>query len=40
MWGTFDRRFLTSQQIITSVKCEAAAWMAAKARQLASLLSS
>jgi hypothetical protein len=37
---TFDRRFLTSQQSITSVKCEASAWMAAGARQLATLLPS
>jgi hypothetical protein len=37
---TFDLRFSTSQQIITLIKCEAAAWIAAGARQLATLLSS
>jgi hypothetical protein len=37
---TFDRRFSTSQQIITLIKCDATAWIAAGARQLATLLSS
>jgi hypothetical protein len=37
---TFDRRFSTSQQIITLIKFDAAAWIAAGARQLATLLSS
>jgi hypothetical protein len=38
--STFDRRFLTSQQIITLIKCDAAVWIAVGASQLATLLSS
>jgi hypothetical protein len=37
---TFDRRFSTSQQIITLIKCDMVAWIAAGPRQLATHLSS